>query len=189
VSAPTTSVFEITGDYVLDPNHTRISFVARHAMVTRVRGYFASFSGTAHLDARDPSRSTAQVTIDASSISTANEQRDAHLRSNDFFAMDRYPTITFTSTSVQAIDQSHFRLTGDLTIKDVTRSVDVDFELTGESIDPYGQQRLGFEGSTTINRKDWGVSWNAPLETGGVLVSDKVTLEIDVAAIKQKPAS
>ncbi len=103
--------------------------------------------------------------------------------------MDRYPTITFTSTSVQAIDESHFRLTGDLTIKDVTRSVDVDFELTGESIDPYGQQRLGFEGSTTINRKDWGVSWNAPLETGGVLVSDKVTLEIDVAAIKQKPAS
>jgi len=189
MTAVTTSTFDITGDYTLDPNHTRLSFVARHAMVTRVRGHFAQFTGSAHLDASDPTRSSAQVTIEAASVDTGNAQRDGHLRSNDFFDMETHPQITFASTGVEVVDPTHYRLLGDLTIRGVTRPVTVEFELTGQSVDPYGNQRVGFEGAATINRKDWGVSWNAPLETGGVLVSDKVTLEIDVAAIRQRPAS
>ena len=174
ISAP----FPVSGEYVLDPNHTRISFVARHAMVTRVRGYFHEFSGVAHIDAQDPSRSHAQVTIKAASVDTGNEQRDAHLRSNDFFDMTAFPEITFTSTAVGRVDGTHFTLTGDLTIKGTTRPVTLDLEFTGASVDPYGGQRLGFEGSVVVNRKDWGVSWNAVLEGGGALVSNKVTLEL-----------
>ena len=179
------SFTDLTGTYTLDPTHTRIGFVARHAMVTKVRGSFNEFEGTAVIDGADPANSSVRVTIDAASIDTRNAQRDEHLRSNDFFAMDEYPEITFKSTSVEQIGDAEYRVTGDLTLKGVTKPVTVDFDYTGAAVDPFGNQRIGLEGTTTINRKDWGVTWNAPLETGGVLVSEKVTLEFEVSAVRK----
>jgi polyisoprenoid-binding protein YceI len=174
----------LTGTYELDPTHTRIGFVARHAMVTKVRGSFNEFSGSGYFDADDPSRSHVGVTIAAASIDTRNADRDAHLRSNDFLDMDNHPEITFTSTAVEALDADTYRVTGDLTIKGVTKPVTIDFAYEGSATDPYGNLRVGFEGRTTINRKDWGVSWNTALEAGGVLVGEKVTLEFEVSAIR-----
>ncbi|GAA2260433.1 YceI family protein [Kitasatospora cystarginea] len=181
----TTSLPELTGDYVLDPAHTRIGFVARHAMVTKVRGAFHRFEGTAHLDGSEPARSTAQVVIKTESIDTGVEQRDEHLRTNDFLDAPNYPDITFRTTSVEPSSEAEYRVTGDLTIKDTTRSVAIDFEYTGNAVDPYGNLRVGLEGSLTISRKEFGVTWNAVLEGGGVLVSDKIVLEFDISAIKQ----
>jgi len=182
--ATTDTVDQLTGEYSLDPAHTRLGFVARHAMVTKVRGAFTDVSGTGFFDADRPSRSHFEVTIRAASIDTRTPDRDAHLRSNDFFDMDRYPEIRFATTEVEAAGGGSFRVTGDLTIKDVTKPVTFDLELTGPAEDPFGNRRIGLEGSVVVNRKDWGVSWNAALEAGGVLVSEKVTLELDVSAIK-----
>ena len=179
----------LTGDYTIDPTHSRIGFVARHAMVTKVRGSFNEFAGTGFLDLEDPSNTRLELTIQTASIDTRNADRDAHLRSNDFFDMDTYPEIRFVSTATDNVDVDHFRVTGDLTIKGVTKAVTVDFEYTGAAVDPYGNQRIGFEGSTTVNRKDWGVSWNAALETGGVLVGEKVVLEFEVSAIRTPDAT
>ena len=174
----------LTGTYTIDPSQSRMGFVARHAMVTKVRGSFNEFEGSGHFDAEDPSRSHLQLTIQAASIDTRNADRDAHLRSNDFFDMETYPTITFVSTGVTRTGDGEYRVTGDLTIKGVSRPVTVELEYTGTAVDPFGNQRIGFEGTTTVNRKDWGVNWNAALEAGGVLVSEKVTLEFDVSAIR-----
>ena len=175
---------DLTGTYTLDPTHTRIGFLARHAMVTKVRGSFNEFEGTAVVDGNHPANSTVRVAIDAASIDTRNAQRDAHLRSNDFLAMDEYPQITFVSTGVVVVDESTIEISGDLTIKDVTNQVTVPFEFEGASQDPFGNQRIGFDGSVTISRKDYGITWNAALETGGLLVSDKIVLEFEVSAIK-----
>ncbi|HET8617460.1 MAG TPA: YceI family protein [Acidimicrobiales bacterium] len=174
----------LTGTYAIDPSHSRIGFVARHAMVTKVRGSFNEFEGSGHFDAEDPTRSHLQLTIQAASIDTRNADRDGHLRSNDFFDMETYPTITFVSTAVAQTGDAEYRVTGDLTIKGVSRPVTVELEYTGTAVDPYGNQRIGFEGKTTVNRKEWGVNWNAALEAGGLLVSEKVTLEFDVSAIR-----
>ncbi|MFI6846348.1 YceI family protein [Kitasatospora sp. NBC_00085] len=182
----TTPLAELTGDYVLDPAHTRIGFVARHAMVTKVRGSFHTFNGTAHLDGTDPSRSTAQVSIEAASIDTGNEQRDGHLRTNDFLDAPNHPKLTFTSTAVERLSDTEYRVTGDLTIKETTRAVTIDFEYTGNARDPQGSLRVGLEGSVAISRKDYGITWNAALEGGGVLVGDKVVLEFDLSAVKQE---
>ncbi len=179
VTVPTT----LTGTYGIDPSHSRIGFVARHAMVTKVRGSFNEFEGSGYFDAENPANSNLQLTIQAASIDTRNADRDGHLKSNDFFDMENYPEITFTSTAVEHVDAENYRVTGDLTIKAVTKPVTVDFEYTGTAIDPSGNQRIGLEGKTTINRKDWGVNWNAALEAGGVLVSEKITLEFEVSAI------
>jgi len=181
----TTDHTALTGEYVLDPAHTRIGFVARHAMVTKVRGAFNEFTGAVHIDGMNPHLSSVEVTIEVAGIDTRNADRDAHLRSNDFLQMDEYPRITFRSTGVTWTGEDGFDVTGDLTIKDVTRQVTVPFVFEGQATDPYGNVRIGFEGSTTINRKDFGVTWNAALETGGVLVSDKVVLEFEVSAIRQ----
>jgi polyisoprenoid-binding protein YceI len=175
---------ELSGNYILDPAHTRIGFVARHAMVTKVRGQFNEFEGSGVVDAADFTKSTVTVTIQAVSIDTRNEQRDAHLRSNDFLAMEEYPQITFSSTSIQQTGPNGVELTGDLTIRGVTNTVTIPFEFEGAATDPYGNLRVGFEGSVVINRKDYGITWNVALETGGVLVSDKITLEFEVSAIK-----
>jgi len=175
---------QLTGTYKLDPAHTRLGFVARHAMVTKVRGSFNEFDGTIFIDGDDSTRSRASVVIEAASIDTRSADRDGHLRSNDFFAMERYPQITFESTAIEPVDDATYRVTGDLTIKDTTRPITIDFDFTGSATDPFGNERVGFEGSVTINRKDWGVTWNAPLEAGGVLVGDKVVLEFEISAIR-----
>jgi len=182
-AAPAT-LSQLSGTYHLDPTHTRIGFVARHAMVTKVRGQFNAFAGSAVVDADDFARSTVELTIEVDSIDTRNEQRDGHLRSNDFLALDDHPQITFVSTRVEQTDESSLELTGDLTIKGVTNSVTVPFEFEGAATDPFGNLRVGFEGSVAISRKDYGITWNAALETGGVLVSDKIVLEFEVSAIK-----
>jgi polyisoprenoid-binding protein YceI len=175
---------DIAGDYVLDPAHTRIGFSARHAMVTKVRGQFDEFEGTAHVDTQNPSASTVNVTIQSASVTTGQAQRDGHLKSPDFFDVETYPQITFVSTDVER-DGTEWSITGDLTINAVTKPVTVLFEETGEAKDPFGNLRVGFEGSVTLNRTEWDLKWNSPLETGGVLVSEKVTLEFDVSAIRQ----
>lgn len=175
----------LTGDYVIDDTHSRLGFVARHAMVTKVRGNFTEFSGSGHLDVENPANSHVSVTIQAKSIDTRNEDRDAHLRSNDFFAMDEYPELSFTSTDVERLDDTTWRVTGDLTLKGTTKSLTIDFDYEGSATDPFGNERIGFEGSTKVNRKDFGLEWNAPLDSGGVLVSEKVTLEFEISAIKQ----
>ena len=180
----TTTTPSLTGTYAIDASHSRIGFVARHAMVTKVRGSFNDFEGTAVLDGDDPARSTATVTIQAASIDTRNAQRDEHLRSNDFLAMDQFPTITFTSTGARAANDG-FELSGDLTVRGVTKPVTIPFTFEGAATDVYGNERVGFEGSVAITRTDFGVTWNAALETGGVLVSDKIVLEFEVSAIKQ----
>jgi polyisoprenoid-binding protein YceI len=179
-----TDLARLTGTYSLDPAHTRIGFVARHAMVTKVRGSFNEFEGTAVFDADDPKATAVTVKIKADSIDTRNAQRDGHLRSNDFLAMDTYPEITFVSTEFRPTGDATFDLTGDLTVRGTTRPVTVPFVFEGAATDPFGNLRVGFEGAVTISRKDWGISWNAALEAGGVLVSDRVTLEFEVSAIK-----
>ena len=174
----------LTGDYTIDTAHSRVGFVARHAMVTKVRGSFNEFEGAIHLDGENPENSSGRVTIQAKSIDTRNSQRDDHLRSNDFLDMDNHAEITFASTAIKQTDESTFTVVGDLTVRGVTKSVEIPFEYTGSATDPFGNQRVGLEGSVVINRRDYGVNWNAALETGGVLVSEKVTLEIEVSAIK-----
>ena len=185
----TTVPATVTGTYAIDPAHSRIGFVARHAMVTKVRGSFNEFEGSGSFDAENPANSRLQLTIQAASIDTRNADRDGHLKSNDFFDMENHPEITFASTTVEQVDAENYRVTGVLTIKGVTKPVTVDFEYTGTATDPFGNQRIGFEGKTTVNRKDWGVNWNAALDAGGVLVSEKVTLEFEVSAIRTDDAS
>ncbi|HEV7146745.1 MAG TPA: YceI family protein [Pedococcus sp.] len=184
MTTATVGTTNIAGTYTIDPSHSRIGFSARHAMVAKVRGAFNEFEGTAVLNGTDPAKSTAKVVIKTKSIDTRNEQRDEHLRGNDFLSMDEFPEITFSATGARALDEAHHELTGDLTIKGVTKSVTIPFEYQGAATDPYGNERVGFEGSVDINRKDFGVSFNAPLEAGGVLVSDKVVLEFEISAIK-----
>lgn len=180
----TTTTSALTGTYTIDPVHTRIGFSARHAMVTKVRGSFKEFSGSGYFDADDPTQSQLEVAIKASSIDTGSPDRDGHLRSNDFLAMNEHPEIRFSSTDITRIGESRFKIAGDLTIRGITRPVSLEVEFTGSETDPYGQKRIGLEGRGTINRKDWGVNWNAALESGGVLVSEKVNLEFDISAIR-----
>ena len=182
-TAPAT-LADLSGSYTIDPAHSRIGFVARHAMVTKVRGSFNEFEGSGVVDGADLTASKVTLTIQAASIDTRNEQRDGHLRSNDFLAMDEFPQITFVSTGFRQTGDTSLDLTGDLTIKGVTNSVTVPFEFEGAATDPFGNLRVGFEGAVTINRKDYGITWNAALETGGVLVSEKIVLEFEISAIK-----
>ncbi|WP_448616704.1 YceI family protein [Modestobacter sp. URMC 112] len=182
--AATSALADVTGDYTVDVAHTRIGVRARHAMVTTVRGAFTSFTGAAHLDTADPAASSVTLRIDAASIDTGNADRDAHLRSADFFDVETFPEVRFASTGVEQVDEDVYRVTGDLTIKDVTKPVSVDFTLSGSAMDPFGNLRVGFEGALVLRRSDWQLTWNAALETGGVLVSDKIQIEFDVSVIK-----
>jgi polyisoprenoid-binding protein YceI len=182
--AATSALPDVTGDYTVDVAHTRIGVRARHAMVTTVRGAFTAFAGTAHLDTAQPSASSVTLRIDAASIDTGNADRDAHLRSADFFDVATYPDILFASTGVEQVEADVYRVTGDLTIHGVTRPVAVDFTLSGSALDPFGNLRVGFEGALVLKRSDWQLTWNAVLETGGVLVSDKIQIEFDVSVIR-----
>jgi polyisoprenoid-binding protein YceI len=173
----TAKLGELTGDYVLDTARTRIGFVGRHTMATRVRGHFAEFAGTAYLDGDDPSKSRADLTIRAGSLRTGNRRRDGHLRAR-FLDADAHPAITFTSTGVEQDDETAFKVAGDLTIRGVTSPVTVRFRLTGAGTGP---RVVALSGGVTVNRLDWGVNWNAATS---LLISPKVTLEFDVAAVR-----
>lgn len=175
----------LTGTYVLDPAHSRLGFMARHAMVTKVRGHFNEVEGSGFLDFDNPEKSNAKAVIKVASIDTGNEQRDGHLRANDFFDAPAFPEITFQSTGVERVDDENFKLSGDLTIKGITKPITIDFEYTGSALDPMGNQRAGFEGKVTVARSDWGINFNAVLDAGGVLVSEKVVLEFDISAVRQ----
>jgi polyisoprenoid-binding protein YceI len=171
-----------TGSWVIDPAHSQVGFAVKHMGIATVRGEFTEFDGTLEVG-EDVSSAKIRGTVKAESVDTNEPQRDAHLRSGDFFENEAYPDITFVSTKVER-DGDEWAVTGDLTIKGVSKPVTIVFEQTGSATDPFGNTRVGFEGSATINRKDWGLSWNAALETGGMLVSDKIKLEFDISAIK-----
>ncbi|MFJ3925908.1 YceI family protein [Streptomyces sp. NPDC090022] len=175
----------LTGDYVIDPAHSSIGFTVRHAMVTNVRGTFTGHEGSLHLDGADPSRSTASIDVTIASVDTGIADRDTHLRSADFFDAETFPLMRFRSTGAQQLGGDLYRITGELTIKDVTRPLSIDLEFNGAATDVYGSERVGFEGTAEILRSDWGLTWNAALEAGGVMVSDKVKLTFDISAIKQ----
>jgi polyisoprenoid-binding protein YceI len=184
MTAPTLTLTDLTGDYALDSTHTRLGFTARHAMVTKVRGSFEEFEAKAHLDFEDPTRSTAEVTFQIASVATGQKQRDEHLRTNDFFDAQTYPTGHFVSTGIVRKGEDSYEMTGDLTLKGITKPVTLSWDFTGTAKDPYGNTRAGFEGKGTLNRKDWGIEYNAVLETGGVMISDKIVLEFDVSAVR-----
>ncbi|MEX5631847.1 YceI family protein [Parafrankia sp. FMc2] len=184
MSAAASDLTELTGTWTLDPAHTRIGFAARHAMVTTVRGQFTGVQGTLELDGANPTASSASVTIDTTTFDSGVADRDAHVKSPDLLDVAQFPTITFTSTGAKASGDDSYVLTGDLTIRGVTRPVEIAITFEGSSKDPFGNVRAGFTGTTSISRKDFGISFNAVLETGGVLISDKVKIELDVSAIK-----
>jgi len=172
------------GTYALDKGHTTIEFVGRHLMITKVRGRFTAFDGQIVIgDA--PEDSSVAVSIETASVDSSDEKRDGHLRSPDFLDVETFPTITFRSTGVAVGPDGSAEVTGDLTIKEVTRPVILDVEFDGAQADPWGGQRLGFSAHTDIDREDWGLTWNVALETGGVLVGKKIRLELNVEAVKQ----
>jgi len=168
-----------TGTWTIDPTHTEVGFVARHLMVSKVRGSFTDVAGTVEV-AEDITASVANVTIKTASVASGTPDRDAHLRSEDFFNSEAHPDMTFVSTSFDGTT-----LTGDLTIKGVTQPVSLDVEFTGLATDPWGNEKAGFEAQGELNRTDWGLTWNANLEKGGVLVSEKIKLVLDVQLGKQ----
>lgn len=173
-----------TGTWVIDPFHTTIGFSVRHAMVAKVRGSFEEYAGSFTIDGENLANSTAELTIQAASINTRTPDRDAHLKSADFLDVENYPTITFVATGVTT-DGDDIIVTGDLTIHGVTQPVDVTYSFVGLSTDPFGNNKIGFEGSAKISRKDFGLTYNAALETGGVLIGDDIKLNFDVEANKQ----
>lgn len=183
----TTGPAELAGKWALDPAHTRLGFAARHLMVTTVRGKFNDLTGWATLDPENPAASELSVTIQAASVDTGSADRDAHLRSPDFFDVENYPTIEFHSTDIRPTDDpNEWIVVGDLTIRGVTKPVEIRFTYLGvTSPDPWGGTRAGFEGTAKVNRKDWNLVWNRTLEHGGVLVGDEVKLELDIQAVKQ----
>jgi polyisoprenoid-binding protein YceI len=174
---------ELTGTWEIDPIHSTVGFAAKHAMVATTRGHFDSFTGGATIDAANPESSSAWAEIQTASVTTKTAARDDHLRSADFFDAENYPTISFRSTSAR-VDGDDLVLVGDLTIRGVTQPVEVEWEFGGVAKDPFGNVKAGFEGSTSINRKDWGLTWNAALETGGFLIGDKVKLVLEIEANK-----
>lgn len=168
-----------TGTWNVDPAHTEVGFVARHLMVTKVRGQFKDVEGTVNV-AEELGASTANVSVKLASIDTGSADRDAHLRSADFFDIENHPVMTFVSTAFDGDT-----LTGDLAIRGVSRPVTFEVEYNGVAVDPWGQTKAGFEAEAEINRKDWGLEWNVAIEGGGVLVSDKIKIQLDVQLLKQ----
>lgn len=168
------------GTWIVDPSHSTIAAVARHLVVSKVRGTFAEFSGKISVG-ENPAESEVDITIETTSINTQSEDRDAHLRSPDFLDVENYPQITFKSTSVSP-SGDNWTLNGELTMRGVTRPVSIDFEFLGTFIDPWGNEKAAFTGATRIEREEWGVNWNAPLEAGGLLVSKHLDIELEIQA-------
>jgi polyisoprenoid-binding protein YceI len=171
--------------WTIDTAHSEVNFAARHMMISNVRGGFEKFSGTVDFDEVNPANTTVSVQIEAASLSTRDAQRDGHLRSADFFDVEKYPTISFESKRVEVLDERHARLTGDLTIRDVTREVTLEVEYSGMSKSPWGSTNAGFTASTKISRKNWGLNWNVALETGGWLVGDEIKIDLELEIVKQ----
>ncbi len=174
----------MTNRWNIDAAHSGINFSIRHMVISKVRGRFGAFSGTVELDEGDLSRSRIEAQIEATSIDTGTAQRDGHLKSADFFDAEKYPHLSFKSTRIEAEGKDRYRVTGELTIKDVTREIVLEAETTGKGTDPWGNERLGFAAHTSLDRKDFGLTWNQALETGGFLVGDRVDIELDVQAVK-----
>ena len=173
-----------TSNWNIDAAHSGINFSIRHMVFARVRGRFSAYSGSLALDDGDVTRSSLDVSIDAASIDTGTSQRDTHLRSADFFDVERFPELRFRSTRIEEAGKDRYRLVGELTIRDVTRPVTLEVEATGRGTDPWGNERLGFAATGSIDRKDFGLEWNQLLETGGLLVGDRVDIELDVQAVR-----
>ncbi|MEV7207788.1 MULTISPECIES: YceI family protein [unclassified Streptomyces] len=174
----------LTGHWTIDRPHSRIGFSVRHAMVTTVRGAFTDYDSTLYFDGARPSESRAEIVIRVAGVDTGVEQRDAHLVGKDFFDVRRYPEMTFRSTSTTHEGAESFRMTGELTIRDTTRPVELQLDYLGSVVDPFGFERAGFDGTTTIDRRDWGLVYNQRLEAGGSMVSEKVRLQFDISAIR-----
>lgn len=173
----------------LDAAHSEITFSVRHMMISTVRGRFENFSGTFNLNEENPTASSVEVQIDVNSINTKNTDRDNHLRSPDFFNVAEYPNITFKSTRIERTGDNTAIVYGDLTIRDVTKEVALNTTYSGQAKSPWGTTSAGFTAQTTINRKDWGLTWNVALETGGVLVGEEITINIEVELVKQEAAA
>ncbi len=172
--------------YTIDNAHSDVSFSVRHMVFAKVRGHFTKWTAALEVDPADPSKSSVQVTIEAASIDTREAQRDGHLKSADFLDVEKHPQITFKSRRIERAQKGHYKVTGDLTIRGVTHEVPLDIEELGGGKDPYGNERVGYNAKATITRTDWGLKWNQTLEAGGVLVGEKVDIEIEVEAIKPK---
>lgn len=184
----TTSVRPQTSTWSIDPAHSVAEFAVKHMMITTVKGRIADIRGTITIDEANPDQSTVEVELDAASIDTRAEQRDQHLRSADFFDVEKFPVITFRSRRVEGAslsDGTTFTVVGDLTIRDVTREVVLDATFDGRGKDPWGGERVSFSATTMIDRRDFGLTWNAALETGGMLVSNDVRISLDVQAVRQ----
>jgi polyisoprenoid-binding protein YceI len=179
----------LTGQWTIDRPHSRVGFSVRHAMVTTVRGAFADYDSALYFDGVQPSNSRAEIVIRIDSVDTGVEQRDAHLIGTDFFDARRYPEMAFRSTSTVYEGGESFRMTGDLTIRDVTRPVELQLDYLGSVVDPFGFERVGFDGTTTIDRTEWGLVYNQRLEQGGAMVSEKVRLQFDISAIRSAPSA
>ncbi len=171
--------------WTIDSAHTEITFSVRHMMISNVRGRFDKFAGTVEFDEQNPALSKVDVRIETASIYTKETQRDAHLRSADFFNAEQYPYATFKSKRVEKTSATTGRIIGDLTIRDVTREVVLEAQYAGQARSPYGQVNAGFSAHTKINRKEWGLNWNVALETGGVLVGDEITINLELEITKQ----
>lgn len=182
MTTPTPST--VSTAWVIDPAHSVVEFSVRHMMISTVKGRFNGVKGTINDVADDPSLSSVEVHIDPASVSTGDDKRDAHLKSPDFFDVEHYPAIIFKSTRIEGTRED-FTVTGDLTIKDQTRPVTLKSSFNGEGVNPYGKTVASFSATASLNRKDWGLNWNVALETGGVLVSDTIKLEMEIQAVKQ----
>jgi polyisoprenoid-binding protein YceI len=176
-----------TNDWNIDAAHSGVHFSIRH-LVSKVRGRFAKLSGTLNVDEGDLTRSSVEAIIDVASVDTGTAQRDTHLRSPDFFDVERFPEIRFRSARIEKVSDERYRVIGQLTIRDVTREVSLDVEHGGRAQDPWGNERLGFIAKTAIDRKDFGLQWNQVLETGGVMVGDRVDIELELQAVRAKAA-
>ncbi|WP_327112547.1 YceI family protein [Streptomyces sp. NBC_01341] len=186
---PDPALAALTGEWMIDPAHSRIGFSVRHAMVTTVRGSFPEYESRLYFDGRNPARSRAEISVSTASVDTGVEQRDAHLTGRDFLDAGRHPRMTFISSVVQLVGKDVYRMTGELTIKDTSRPVVLELTYIGYVTDPFGYERVGFDGTTTINRSDWGLTYNTRLAEGGAMVSERLRLQFDIAAIRTPVAS
>ena len=171
--------------FELDPTHTHIGFTAKHMMISTVRGSFSDWSGYVEADENDPTGAVAEVTIKAASINSGVEDRDKHLRSEDFFNVEKYPEMTYRSTSIEKIDDNNYKVTGDLTIRDITKPVTLNFEVGTPFADGWGNERVGISATGKLRRKDWDLNWNMVLDAGRLLVSEEANLEIDSELVRK----